>query len=135
MRRICVYILILSVLFSCNSKKSSENKNPESFLSFYNKVPKNDSLKIEIAYDKTKDSLSFCVTNISAKEIVVPFYTKINLSFNPAPGFVLFVYEEKDDDYAEISSGTDYFTSLLGDTLPDKKIQSMEKDCRRSFSH
>jgi hypothetical protein len=122
-RQLCAYLFIIFSLFSCNSKSPSETKNPEAFLSFYNKIPKNDSLKIEINYNRSKDRLGVCVTNISAKEIVVPFYGRINLSYNPAPGFVLFAYEEQDNDYAEISSGIDYDTSLLGDTLPDKKLQ------------
>jgi hypothetical protein len=130
-RRICGYIFLF-ILFSCNSEKSSENKNPESFLSFYNNVPKNDSLKIEIDYDRSKDHLGICMTNMSDKDIIVPHFQEVGLY--PSTGFVFLVYEKQDDDYVEMPDAPDYDVFRNGDTIMDRKLVRKEKCCDHSFS-
>jgi hypothetical protein len=121
-------------MISCSSKNSSEKRNPESYLSFYNKEQKNDSLKIDIEYSRSKDSLAVCVTNVSNKDIIVPSFREANLSYNAGPGFVLFVYEEQDGDYVEMTDGPDYDAFVHLDTIIDRKLLSGEKNCKHVFS-
>jgi hypothetical protein len=127
------FLMIYCLLISCSSEKASKKKNPEFFLSFYNGIPKNDSLKIEIDYDKSKDSLGVCATNISDKEMVLPYFRETNLSYRGGPGFVLFVYEEQDNDYVEVTEDPDY-DALYLNSIRDRKLASREKNCEPVFS-